>query len=234
MPELEHLYADEHLLILHKPSGLLSVPGRGADKQDCLSQRAQAHWPDALVVHRLDMATSGLMVMARSKAVQAQLSQAFAQRQVHKRYQAIAYGSWLHGDALSLSKGDAPTWYDLHAPLRCDWERRPLQIVDWLAGKPSHTRYCLAPGAGDSAPFAPLSPLPAGCHHLWLEPVTGRSHQLRVHLAHLGLPLLGDMLYAPAAVQALAPRLCLHASELGFTHPVTGRALRFSSPADFL
>ncbi len=216
-PGLDCLHADEHLLVLNKPSGLLSVPGRGPDKQDCLSHRAQAHWPDALIVHRLDMATSGLMLMARSKAVQAQLSQAFAQRQVHKRYTALAYGAWPHAM-------HDETWHNIHAPLRCDWERRPLQMVDPIQGKPSHTRYRLAPEQG---------PVPVHSLRLWLEPITGRSHQLRLHLAHIGLPLLGDALYAPPPVQALAPRLCLHACALGLVHPVTQQNLHFENPAPF-
>lgn len=207
------LYEDADLLVLVKPAGLLSVPGRGEDKQDCLSARAQAFWPDALVVHRLDMATSGLIVLARHKTAQAQLSQAFAERRVHKRYVAMAAGP-------ALPAG----WQQVDAPLRCDWERRPRQMVDAVAGKPSSTRYCAAPGQDG---------VPPGCTRLWLEPITGRSHQLRVHMAHLGRPLAGDGLYAPLAVQALAPRLLLHAQSLGFTHPVQGQALFFHCPADF-
>jgi len=207
------LYEDADLLVLVKPAGLLSVPGRGEDKQDCLSTRAQVFWPDALIVHRLDMATSGLIVLARNKTAQAQLSQAFAERRVHKRYVAIAAGQAL-----------PPGWQQVDAPLRCDWERRPLQMVDAIAGKPSSTRYCRSPGQDG---------LPPGCTRLWLEPITGRSHQLRVHMAHLGSPLLGDGLYAPRAVQRLAPRLLLHAQSLGFTHPANGQRLFFHSPADF-
>lgn len=212
-PDVQCLYQDDALLVLLKPAGLLSVPGRGPDKQDCLSARAQALWPDALVVHRLDMATSGLILMARDKPTQAALGAAFAQRQVHKRYSAVAWGSL-------LSNG----WHEINAPLRCDWERRPLQIVDPVQGKPSLTRYCRAPAQGH---------VPAGCTRLLLEPVSGRSHQLRVHMAHLGLPLLGDALYAPPGAQALAPRLLLHAHHLGFTHPHTGQTLLFEHPADF-
>ena len=214
---LSYLYADDDVLVLDKPPGLLCVPGRGPDKQDCLSSRAQARWPDALVVHRLDMATSGLVVMARSKAVQAQLSQAFALRQVHKRYIAVAYGQPSALQALPMGQ-----WQEVSAPLRCDWERRPLQIVDPIAGKPSLTRYCRAP--------EPPHP-PAGCTRLLLEPVTGRSHQLRVHLAHVGLPLLGDALYAPPAAQA--QRLFLHACALGFDHPRHQHPVFFESPANF-
>lgn len=213
LPRPVCLYEDHALLVLLKPAGLLCVPGRGPDKQDCLSARAQAHWPDALVVHRLDMATSGLVLLARNKTAQAQLSQAFAQRQVHKRYSAIAAGA-LH------TKG----WQQIDAPLRCDWEQRPRQMVDPLAGKPSTTRYCVAPDQ---------TGVPGACTRLWLEPITGRSHQLRVHLAHLGHPLVGDALYAPPRVQTLAPRLLLHAQSLGFAHPEHGKPLFFHSTADF-
>ncbi|MDO4593468.1 MAG: pseudouridine synthase, partial [Comamonadaceae bacterium] len=127
------LYEDEHLLVLDKPAGLLSVPGRGPDKQDCLIHRALQRWPDALVVHRLDMATSGLLILARSKEVQRQLGDAFAARQVHKRYIAIVHGQ------IPASVDDS--WRYVEAPLICDWERRPLQKVDEAIGKPSTTRY---------------------------------------------------------------------------------------------
>lgn len=210
------LYEDAHLLVLDKPSGLLSVPGRGADKQDCLIHRALEHWPDALVVHRLDMATSGLLVLARSKTVQRQLGDAFAARQVDKRYTAV-----VHGDVPSLPDS---AWALVDAPLICDWERRPLQIVDLQRGKPSQTRYQRHPDQRG---------VPAGCTKLWLAPLTGRSHQLRVHMTHLGHPMLGDALYAPATVQTLSPRLCLHATRLQFQHPVQGQWLQIDSPAPF-
>ena len=214
-PRPSCLYEDEHLLVLEKPSGLLSVPGRGEDKQDCLIHRALQHWPDALVVHRLDMSTSGLVILARTKTVQRDLGKAFAAREVHKRYTAVVFGQ------VAAPEQD---WGMVDAPLVCDWERRPLQIVDPVQGKPSLTRYCRAPAQGH---------VPAGCTRLLLEPVTGRSHQLRVHMAHLGLPLLGDALYAPPGAQALAPRLLLHAHHLCFTHPHTGQTLLFEHPADF-
>lgn len=210
-------FADEHLLVLDKPADLLSVPGKGPDKQDCLSARACAHWPDALVVHRLDMATSGLVLMARTKAVQAALGDQFAQRLVHKRYEAV-----VAGQVPAPHTEDGWGWID--APLRCDWERRPLQIVDPVHGKPSQTRYHRAPATAHDAPDTT---------RLWLEPVTGRSHQLRVHLLHLGHPIVGDALYASEAFIARSPRLLLHASHLALTHPVTGAALHFHSPVPF-
>lgn len=206
-------YQDEHLLVLDKPAGLLSVPGRGPDKQDCLIHRALAFWPDALVVHRLDMATSGLLMFARSKEVQRLLGDAFAQRSIDKRYTAI-----VHGEVTTSA------WHTIDAPLICDWERRPLQIVDHHIGKPSQTRYMRHPDQNQA---------PEGCTRLLLEPITGRSHQLRVHLSHIGHPILGDALYAPTPVQALSERLCLHATELRMLHPVHLTPLTIESNAPF-
>ena len=209
------VYADASLLVLNKPSGLLAVPGRGADKQDCLSSRVQRLYPEALIVHRLDMATSGLMLMARGIAMQRALSSLFERREVHKRYLAVVEGY------LSL----APTpdgWGLIDLPIVVDWPRRPLRIIDNVLGKPSQTRWRAL--AFDAA---------TNSTRVELEPLTGRSHQLRVHLQALGHPILGDALYAPEAAQAKAPRLLLHACALGFVHPVSGEALRFESPAGF-
>ena len=214
-PGLRVLHADAALLVLDKPAGLLAVPGRGPDKQDCLSARAQLVWPDAQVVHRLDMATSGLMVMARGPAAQRTLSVAFAARQVGKRYEAIVAGQPAAPDGVD-------GWDTIALPLRLDWPRRPLSIVDAVAGKPSLTRWrVLGPG-----------PLPATTR-LALEPVTGRSHQLRVHLQALGRPIVGDALYAPPEVQALAPRLLLHACRIALPHPASGEVHVFESPPPF-
>ena len=211
---IDLIYQDAHLLVLNKPAGLLCVPGRGEDKQDCLSARAMRRWPDALIVHRLDMATSGLVLMARGAAMQRALSDAFAERRVHKRYQAIV-------DGVLPVKDE---WSVIDAPLMADWPRRPLQKVD-AAGKPSITRWraLQSSSPGESAAAA----------HVLLEPLTGRSHQLRVHLLSIGHPILGDALYGDEEIQARAPRLLLHASELGFVHPATQQTLRFESPPDF-
>ncbi|MCS4509079.1 RluA family pseudouridine synthase [Xylophilus ampelinus] len=216
LAELPAHHADPHLLVVEKPAGLLAVPGRGEDKQDCLSARVQALYPDALVVHRLDMATSGLVVFARSPAVQRMLGDAFAERAVHKEYEAVVSGRPAGGAA------DAQGWRTIDLPLGADWPRRPMQKVDAEAGKPSLTRW------------RPLSHDPvAGTARLRLTPVTGRTHQLRVHLRAIGHPILGDALYAPPAVLAAAPRLLLHAVLLAFAHPVTGAALRFRSAVPF-
>ena len=147
------------MLVLDKPAGLLSVPGRGPDKQDCLIHRAVLHWPDALVVHRLDMATSGLLIFARNKEVQRLLGDAFAARTIHKRYTAIVHGTVL-----------TPDWCMVDAPLICDWERRPLQIVDHSIGKARPVicaipvrMVCLlaVPGCGWSPSLA--APINCGC-----------------------------------------------------------------------
>jgi len=204
------IYVDEHLVVLDKPSGLLAVPGRGEDKQDCLSARAQALWPDALVVHRLDMATSGLFLMGRGIHMQRVLSRAFAERAVRKRYEAV-----VAGDA-----GEPGTEGVIELPLAADWPNRPLQKVDPVHGRPSTTRWQVLARTGDSTRLA-------------LEPVTGRSHQLRVHLQAIGHPILGDALYAPPDVQARAPRLLLHATALQLAHPATGEPLAFVSAPPF-
>ncbi|MBH2018764.1 MAG: RluA family pseudouridine synthase [Burkholderiales bacterium] len=209
------LHADDSLLVLNKPSGLLAVPGRGADKQDCLSRRVQSLYPDALIVHRLDMATSGLMLMARGIALQRALSQLFERREVHKRYLAVVDGR--------LAPAQEPGgWGLIDLPIAVDWPRRPLRIIDAASGKPSQTRWRSV--AFDDA---------ANSTRVELEPVTGRSHQLRVHLQALGHPILGDALYAPEAVQARAPRLLLHACALRFVHPATGAMLALESPPNF-
>ena len=209
------LHADDALLVLAKPAGLLSVPGRGADKQDCASARASQQWPGALVVHRLDMATSGLLLMARTPEVQRALSQAFADRQVEKRYQAIVQGCM----AAPENKNG---WGDIELPIAADWERRPLRVIDHERGKASHTRWRVL--AMDEA---------AQTTRLELSPITGRTHQLRLHLAAIGHAILGDALYADASVQARAPRLLLHATRLAFAHPLSGAWVQYALPPDF-
>jgi tRNA pseudouridine32 synthase / 23S rRNA pseudouridine746 synthase len=211
--DLEPVYADDTLLVFDKPGGLLAVPGRGADKQDCLSARVQARYPDALIVHRLDMATSGLMVIARGPTAQRELSQAFAARTVKKRYIAVVAG-----------RLEAPSqgWDSIDLPIIVDWPNRPLRIVDHQLGKPSLTHWRVL-GHDEAGAWTRIE----------LEPVTGRSHQLRVHLRELGHPILGDDLYAPPEVRSMAQRLLLHAAWLSFAHPVTGERLAFECPAPF-
>lgn len=215
---LQVLYADESMLVFDKPAGLLSVPGRGEDKQDCLSARAQRQFSDARVVHRLDMATSGLMVMARGAAAQRHLNDAFASRDIAKRYVAVVHG---HLPA------PAERWGVIELPITVDWPNRPRRVIDPISGKPSLTRWRV------------LTQAPAGLTlttpvtRIELEPVTGRSHQLRVHLLAIGHAIAGDQLYGSPEVQAMASRLLLHACSLELQHPVTGQILRFASPAPF-
>lgn len=211
------VHLDDALVVMDKPAGLLSVPGRGPHKQDCLASRVQSMLPDALVVHRLDMATSGLIVLARGPLAQRVLSQAFARRQVCKRYEAVVHG---------LVEPPAQGWGIIDLPLVADWPRRPRQKVCFEQGKPSVTRYRVL--ATDAA---------RGTSRVELEPLTGRSHQLRVHLAALGHPIVGDALYAAplpgTSTTALQARMCLHATRLGLSHPVRGQWLEWACAAGF-
>jgi len=211
-------FLDDALVVADKPAGLLCVPGRGPDRADCLAGQVQVRWPDALVVHRLDMATSGLVVFARGKQAQRRLSLAFAAREVDKRYVALVEGSVAENDG----DGAAGGWRDIALPLAADWPNRPRQMVDAIGGRPALTRWRVV--ARDPA---------LRRTRVELEPLTGRSHQLRVHLASIGHPIVGDPLYAPADVAAAAPRLLLHATRLGFAHPLDGRPYRFESAAPF-
>lgn len=211
--ELKVRFADAQVLVLEKPAGLLSVPGRGDDKQDCLSARAQAQFPEACVVHRLDMATSGLMVMARGAQAQRQLNEAFAERRVHKRYQAVVDG---------VLAPAAHNWSVIDLPIALDWPNRPRRIIDAATGKPSLTRWRVL----QADPERSIT-------RVELEPITGRSHQLRVHMLAMGHAIAGDALYACARVHALSPRLLLHACTLAFQHPLTGQPLHFESPPEF-
>jgi len=207
---LNLIYCDKDLLVVDKPAGLLSVPGRGKDKQDCLATRVQADYPEALIVHRLDMATSGLMLMARDEHMQRQLSRLFEHRLVEKRYIAIVAGK------LAKATGE------IDLPLITDWPNRPKQKVDYDAGKPALTRYQLLDynAADDTS-------------RVELKPQTGRTHQLRVHMLQIGHPILGDGLYAPAVCQAKSPRLLLHAESLDFIHPLTHKSLNIKSESPF-
>ncbi|MBE9608287.1 pseudouridine synthase [Chitinilyticum piscinae] len=207
---LDLVYADDHLVVVNKPAGLLSVPGRGEHKLDCMVARVQAEFPDALTVHRLDMDTSGLLVYGRGAAMQRALSILFMDRHVDKRYVALAEGR-LPQDSGSI---------DL--PLNVDWPNRPKHRVDFEEGKPSLTRFEVL--AYDAALDAT---------RVALEPVTGRSHQLRVHLLAIGHPILGDTLYASPAGLAKSPRLCLHAEYLALPHPVSGERLAWERTANF-
>jgi len=207
---LDLLFQDRFLLVVDKASGLLTVPGRGAAKQDSLALRVQGLYPDAEIVHRLDMDTSGLVVLARGKAMQRELGRLFQNREVRKAYIALVAGRVVSAEGT------------IELPLLSDWPRRPLQKVDPVNGKRAITHYRL---------------LEYNDHldttRLQLLPETGRTHQLRVHLQQLGHPILGDRLYGDVHPPQRVERLCLHASELGFRHPGTGEELHFRSELPF-
>ncbi|WP_428608895.1 pseudouridine synthase [Sedimenticola sp.] len=207
---LDILYQDEALLVLNKPSGLLSVPGRGAAKQDSLALRVQARFADAMVVHRLDMCTSGIILMARGPAMHRTLNRMFQQREVDKRYTAVVNGQL-----------DPPAG-TIRLPLITDWPNRPRQKVDHEIGKPSVTRYRLLR-------YQPEN----DCSRVELIPETGRSHQLRVHMLAIGHVILGDNLYATGNSLNGSSRLLLHACELSLRHPLTQQRVIFQSDPPF-
>ena len=202
------VYRDDDLLVLDKPSGLLAVPGRGPDLQDCLSARVQARFPAALVVHRIDRNTSGLVVMALSATAQRELSRQFAERTVEKRYVAVVFG---------CPPASAGT---IELPIRKDFDRPPRHMIDRVDGRPAHTAWRLIERSADRS-------------RLEVEPLTGRSHQIRLHLATLGHPILGDNLYAHDEARAMSPRLLLHAAHLSLSHPAGGRRLAWTAACPF-
>jgi tRNA pseudouridine32 synthase / 23S rRNA pseudouridine746 synthase len=201
------LHDDEHIVIVDKPAGLLSVPGRGPELADCLIDRLRGEFVNILLVHRLDMDTSGVMVFALTKAAQGNLSQQFEQRVTGKNYLARLQGH------LTPDKGRV----DL--PLIVDWPNRPRQHVNHETGKPAVTDWRVLKR-------------PEGETRVRLSPLTGRTHQLRVHMAALGHPILGDPLYADGEA-AGHPRLMLHAESLRLRHPETGVTMTFSAPCPF-
>lgn len=215
------LHVDADCLLVEKPSGLLSVPGRGPDKKDCAATRLQAAFPDALVVHRLDMATSGLLLFARGLAAQRALSGAFERGDVRKRYQAVVRGRMTPPEARGPVQDweGEPGWGLIDLPLMADWPQRPLQKVD-PEGRASRTLWRILAHEGDAT-------------RVELAPLTGRTHQLRVHLLALGHPILGDALYGDPDTQARSPRLLLHASQLEFAHPQSGERCAWESQAPF-
>lgn len=207
-PFLEVLHEDDALLVLNKPSGLLSVPGKALENRDSLASRAEQHYPNALIVHRLDMSTSGVMVMALNKEVHRELSRQFRERETHKVYFAWVWGEVAEADG------------EVDLPLICDWPNRPLQMVDFDNGKVALTRW-------------QRLKVEKGRSLMKLLPHTGRSHQLRVHMKSIGHPILGDEFYAHDEARSAAPHLQLHAAELGFKHPVTGDEVLYCCESPF-
>lgn len=218
---LDLIYSDESLLVANKPAGLLSVPGRGADKADSMTTRVQNEFPNALSVHRLDMSTSGLLLFAMDELTHRRLSLLFREHSVKKRYVAILAGRVRNSAGV------------VDLPLASDWPNRPRQKVDFDAGKPSLTHYRLL--AHIENPFcAALHGDRQDCiaSRVELEPVTGRTHQLRVHMAAIGLPILGDELYGGNPGNQVE-RLLLHAQSLSFMHPITNALLTLASNPPF-
>ncbi|EWH07890.1 pseudouridine synthase [Pseudoalteromonas lipolytica SCSIO 04301] len=207
-PYLSIVYQDDDLLIVNKPSGLLTVPGKDPKHADCLIARVNRVFPNAKIVHRLDMATSGIICLAMHKEAHRNLSIQFQDRKTAKRYVARVFGK------LEQQTGSV----DL--PLICDWPNRPKQMVDHDKGKPSLTHF-------------KVLEYEAQATRVELTPITGRSHQLRVHMLSLGHPILGDRLYAHSEALALAPRLQLHAEMLSLTHPVSGEKMVFEAAPEF-
>lgn len=201
------LHRDEAVLIVNKPSGLLSVPGKLEGRQDCLISRIAAEIPNVLLVHRLDCDTSGVMVFALTKAAQGQLGKQFEHRQTDKTYVARVWGHL------------APESGRVDLPLCADWPNRPRQMVSHEHGRPAQTDWQVIGYEGDTT-------------RVRLHPLTGRSHQLRVHMAELGHPILGDPIYATGPARDF-PRLMLHAETLSFRHPVGGERVTFSAPVPF-
>ncbi len=205
--DLEILFQDKDLLVVHKPSGLLTNPGKGEHLADCLLTRVQQQFPTALLVHRLDLSTSGLVVFALRRKVEAALKQQFAERLVDKTYLARVW------------RQPTPAAAEINLPLMADLTAPPRNKVCFEQGKSALTRYqCLT----DSDEHALVA----------LFPVTGRAHQLRVHLQSIGHPILGDALYAHREALAAAPRLLLHAMVLELNQPYSGERLRFVAPPE--
>jgi tRNA pseudouridine32 synthase/23S rRNA pseudouridine746 synthase len=203
------LHADDEILLVAKPAGLLSVPGKGEALADCLIERLRQGWPQVLLVHRLDRDTSGVMVFALTPHAQRHLGLQFEKRQIAKSYLALVSG-------MPQRRGGR-----IDLPIAVDWPNRPRQKICFETGRPAVTDWQLLDSAG-----------PEGPSRVQLVPQTGRSHQLRLHMLTLGHPILGDTLYAPETAAA-HPRLMLHAARLGLRHPLGGRRMEFRAPSPF-
>lgn len=207
-PFIDVLHEDEHILVLNKQSGLLSVPGKAEEHKDCLESRVQERYPSALQVHRLDRGTSGVFIMALTSEAQRFVQQGFQRRLTQKHYVAEVFG------VIEEDEGS------IDLPLITDWPNRPMQMVDFERGKPSLTHWKVLERGERTTRVS-------------LKPVTGRSHQLRVHLLELGFPIVGDDFYAPDEALALSSRLHLHAESLSLPHPKDRQMVTFKAPCPF-
>lgn len=205
---LDIIFADSDILVLNKPSGLLTVAGKTPDLADCLESRACELYQTARIIHRLDKDTSGLIVLGLTTQAHANIGLQFEKRQTEKAYMALVWGE------LAQSSGR------IEQPICADWPNRPKQHIDHENGRAAITDWEVLESDGANT-------------RVLLKPMTGRTHQLRVHMTHIGHPILGDNLYAHSSALTAAPRLCLHAIELSFTHPATGDQIGFSSEVPF-
>jgi len=208
-PYLDIIYHDDDIVVLNKPAGLLSVPGREKKHWDSLALRVLRVWPEACVVHRLDLATSGIIILALRKSAQSHMGRQFQQKVIHKTYYARVEGVLKKDEGL------------IDLPIRCDWENRPRQIVDFEQGKSSQTQWHVVKREKQTTVVC-------------LKPLTGRTHQLRVHMQAIGHPIVGDEFYATSLGKKLSPhRLALHAADITLTHPTTEKRVSFACPVPF-
>ena len=208
-PWLDLVYRDDYIAVVNKPSGLLSVPGNQPQYYDSAMSRVKEKYGFCEPAHRLDMATSGILLFALSKAADRELKRQFREREPKKYYQALVWGHLEHDHGV------------VELPLICDWENRPRQKICFERGKRAVTFYDV------------LQRYPNNTTRVKLTPITGRSHQLRLHMLALGHPILGDKFYAHPQAKALSPRLCLHAESLQIQHPIIGETMEFTAPVGF-
>ena len=208
-PWLDLVYRDDYIAVVNKPSGLLSVPGNQPQYYDSAMSRVKEKYGFCEPAHRLDMATSGILLFALSKAADRELKRQFREREPKKYYQALVWGHVERDHGV------------VELPLICDWENRPRQKICFERGKRAVTFYDV------------LQRYPNNTTRIKLTPITGRSHQLRLHMLALGHPILGDKFYAHPQAKALSPRLCLHAESLQIQHPITGETMGFTAPVGF-
>ena len=208
-PWLDLVYRDDYIAVVNKPSGLLSVPGNQPQYYDSAMSRVKEKYGFCEPAHRLDMATSGILLFALSKAADRELKRQFREREPKKYYQALVWGHVAQDHGV------------VELPLICDWENRPRQKICFERGKRAVTFYDV------------LQRYPNNTTRVKLTPITGRSHQLRLHMLALGHPILGDKFYAHPQAKALSPRLCLHAESLQIQHPISGETMVFTAPVGF-
>lgn len=208
--DVDILYQDEHLLVVNKPEFLLTVPGRAPENKDCLITRLQQDFPDAVIVHRLDLDTSGILLVPIQRSAMSHIARQFQERKINKRYEAIVWGKV------------AQQYGSIDLPIKTDWDNRPKQMIHFENGKRALTDYEVMEYMENTQQT-----------RLSLSPITGRSHQLRIHCKEISHPIIGCDMYAHSQALAASPRLMLHACDISFIHPATNKRLDFSSPVPF-